>query len=486
MKIANLMSRVGTLAKGLQCAPVLRPREDGSLRVEEVNLFNEIGHFMDDMTSREYCLARCQLVDALLKMKSRTALTHASEHLMDLVYLNRGDAFTIERLPSTLVLIDRIQDAYDFFKYWRVSFGQDRSDACYEVLQCCASVLQQSPTTTTTPPGGIPAPVDHFRESDFFRPLLQSPPGNATDDDKATIEDDGYLELRGQDVSEDVELLNFDEEYLEAHRVMDLALIKIAALRVARRFAVLRRARILDDVLRRVAEFDGFEPAVAMDPGKIQRQLDQLFSLVAAAYPTLLPNFLAKITGGKQERRPPVDEDVKLASRGQREACGYVIESRCWAWKQVNAGPEIRDFLDRGVAIPVKRNDRRDAATAAMMAKVHLQSTDIRNAVTYLREHHHDDNVKNLTASLHLTDAVAFLTNIPTPNDTAPLCWPHRRGIAMVLQKLDAKNINDPHHRAIFFGDGAKTNDFTNLVAGLMDISLEQNMFSTMFPPTTT
>lgn len=95
---------------------------DGSRK----NLFDEdVGNFWGLFETRDYCRARFFVADGMrecaMKNNSTLALEMALEHLLDLVWLTRSDNMGCrEIIPSILISLGRMQDAYDFMKWWAV------------------------------------------------------------------------------------------------------------------------------------------------------------------------------------------------------------------------------------------------------------------------------------------------------------------------------------------------------------------------------
>ena len=93
---------------------------------ETVDLFEEsVGNFWGLVDPRDYCRARHGLDLALhkcgMKNNSKLALELSIEHMLDLVWLNRGDNLGVRVLiPSIYCMVDRIQEAYDFLKWWTI------------------------------------------------------------------------------------------------------------------------------------------------------------------------------------------------------------------------------------------------------------------------------------------------------------------------------------------------------------------------------
>jgi len=97
------------------------------------NLFKEeVGNFMRIEQTQLYCQQRFELATAFhvcgMKNNSRLALELAVEHLLDILFLNRGDYLGVRaHIPSMLFMLNEPQEAYDFLKWWQVSH-QERYD----------------------------------------------------------------------------------------------------------------------------------------------------------------------------------------------------------------------------------------------------------------------------------------------------------------------------------------------------------------------
>jgi len=103
---------------------------DGSTR----NLFEaDVGYFWGLMDPRDYCRARYMLADAMrecaVKNNSKLALELALEHLLDLVWMTRGDNMGCrDIIPGILISLGRMQEAYDFMKWWSVTNSNSSYD----------------------------------------------------------------------------------------------------------------------------------------------------------------------------------------------------------------------------------------------------------------------------------------------------------------------------------------------------------------------
>jgi len=90
------------------------------------NIFQtDVGHFWGFVDPRDYCRARFFWAVALhkcgTKNNSLLALELATEHLFDLMWLCRGDNLGARFLLANVLLDqNKLQDAYDFIKWWQV------------------------------------------------------------------------------------------------------------------------------------------------------------------------------------------------------------------------------------------------------------------------------------------------------------------------------------------------------------------------------
>ncbi|KAL9065196.1 MAG: hypothetical protein Q9161_008395 [Pseudevernia consocians] len=90
------------------------------------HLFEEhAGHFWGIMETRGYMRARYALVEALLKIKTYTAVEAAHGHMMDMLRLCRSDNMGVrDQVPALGLRLGRDQECYDFCKWWATT-GQD-------------------------------------------------------------------------------------------------------------------------------------------------------------------------------------------------------------------------------------------------------------------------------------------------------------------------------------------------------------------------
>ena len=98
------------------------------------DLFEDnVGHFWGLVEPRNYCRARhalsMRLHECGIKNNSKLALELCVEHLLDLVWLNRGDNLGVRSLiPGILCALGETQEAYDFLKWWQVCDPDGRYD----------------------------------------------------------------------------------------------------------------------------------------------------------------------------------------------------------------------------------------------------------------------------------------------------------------------------------------------------------------------
>jgi len=90
------------------------------------NLFEEhAGHFWGILDTRTYMRARYALVEALLKIKTYTAVEAAHDHIMDMLRLCRGDNMGVRDLvPALKLRLGKDQECYDFC-VWYATTGQE-------------------------------------------------------------------------------------------------------------------------------------------------------------------------------------------------------------------------------------------------------------------------------------------------------------------------------------------------------------------------
>ena len=100
------------------------------------NLFksaDEIGDFWGYHDPRDYCKTRYFLAQALHKCgtenNSKLALELATEHVLDLLWMCRGDNLGARYvLPTFLIDQDRLQESYDLIKWWQTCDPDGRYD----------------------------------------------------------------------------------------------------------------------------------------------------------------------------------------------------------------------------------------------------------------------------------------------------------------------------------------------------------------------
>ncbi|KAM0700537.1 hypothetical protein Q7P35_012258 [Cladosporium inversicolor] len=91
---------------------------------------NSVGHFWDIFDTRDYMRARYDHVEALLKIKNRTAVQKALEHLLDMLRLNRSDNMCLRDLvPALHLRLGREQACYDFIKWWYTRAQDENYDS---------------------------------------------------------------------------------------------------------------------------------------------------------------------------------------------------------------------------------------------------------------------------------------------------------------------------------------------------------------------
>lgn len=91
----------------------------GDFMFKEKPFENSVGHFWGIMDTRDYMRARYAHVEALLKVKNRTAVRAALDHLLDMMRLNRSDNLGVRGLvPALYLRLGEDQACYDFLKWW--------------------------------------------------------------------------------------------------------------------------------------------------------------------------------------------------------------------------------------------------------------------------------------------------------------------------------------------------------------------------------
>lgn len=77
------------------------------------------GRFWGIYETRPYMRARYALVEAILKVKTYTAVEAALNHLLDMLRLCRGDNMGLrDVVPALFLRLGRDQECYDFLKWW--------------------------------------------------------------------------------------------------------------------------------------------------------------------------------------------------------------------------------------------------------------------------------------------------------------------------------------------------------------------------------
>eukprot|EP00854_Cymbomonas_tetramitiformis_P021627 gene21627-26014_t len=91
---------------------------------EPEDLFQtSVGHFWGMLHPRDYCRARRKLMSTLREYghegNSQLALKLALEHALDLIWLTRGDNQGLRHdVPHLQISLGRLREAYDFCKWW--------------------------------------------------------------------------------------------------------------------------------------------------------------------------------------------------------------------------------------------------------------------------------------------------------------------------------------------------------------------------------
>ncbi|XP_066921074.1 uncharacterized protein [Clytia hemisphaerica] len=94
-----------------------------------------IGIFWRLVEPRNYCKERLGLALKLrscgMKNNSKLALELSVEHMLDLIWLCRGDNLGVRlHIPSILCVLGEVQEAYDFLKWWQ---DRDLISCCYDM-----------------------------------------------------------------------------------------------------------------------------------------------------------------------------------------------------------------------------------------------------------------------------------------------------------------------------------------------------------------
>ena len=97
------------------------------------NLFEEqVGHFWGILDTRDYLRARFVLVEALLKVKTYTAVEAAHGHCMDILRLCiidvMGTMGICDKVPALKLRLGKDQECYEFCKWWATTKGAGRCD----------------------------------------------------------------------------------------------------------------------------------------------------------------------------------------------------------------------------------------------------------------------------------------------------------------------------------------------------------------------
>ena len=84
------------------------------------NLFEEeAGRFWDIPETRDYILARFELVGALREIKTYAAVNAVHEHCLGLLRLNRSDKpGVVQGIPALALRLGKNQECYDFCLWW--------------------------------------------------------------------------------------------------------------------------------------------------------------------------------------------------------------------------------------------------------------------------------------------------------------------------------------------------------------------------------
>lgn len=126
---------------GPTCETIKKTRNKVAAEVDHLNALpdsrefrekpfeNSVGHFWGIANTCDYMQARYDHVEELLKIKNRTAVQTALDHLLDMLRLNRGDNMCVQYfIPALYLRLGREQACYDFIKWWRTSATDDNHD----------------------------------------------------------------------------------------------------------------------------------------------------------------------------------------------------------------------------------------------------------------------------------------------------------------------------------------------------------------------
>lgn len=87
------------------------------------------GHFWGIIETRPYMQARFAFAEALLKIKTSTAVEAALSNLLDMLRLCRGDNMGVRYLvPALFLRLGRDQECYDFVKWWAITGKREDYD----------------------------------------------------------------------------------------------------------------------------------------------------------------------------------------------------------------------------------------------------------------------------------------------------------------------------------------------------------------------
>jgi hypothetical protein len=122
-----------------RCTKVKKDRErleheEAKLRSRSADMFmpadiftEGVGRFWGIMETHDYMRARYAAADAMLAFDTRVAVEKALDHFLDMCRLCRGDNLGIRYIiPAIFLRLGREQECYDFLNWWTTTGG--RSD----------------------------------------------------------------------------------------------------------------------------------------------------------------------------------------------------------------------------------------------------------------------------------------------------------------------------------------------------------------------
>ncbi|KAF2998107.1 hypothetical protein E8E14_005546 [Neopestalotiopsis sp. 37M] len=314
-----------------RCTKVKKARErleheEAKLRSQAPDIFTEgVGRFWGIVETRDYMRAIYSTADAMLAFDTRVAVEKALDHFLDMCRLCRGDNLGIRYIiPALFLRLGREQECYDFLNWWTTTGG--RSDY------------------------------------DWGDP------------------EEPYLDIRGADVLEDIEIFNKDSDVFA---LVPLTLLKLRLLNSLRMFENLER---LDDPIDPDYKFENDFP----DPGSLARDVlrrkDVDFWTTIEKLQTQYLMLLRRV----QEENPwfwPMlikEEDPKtppMYSPGTKEEAMLLMCYNNKVWHESGSGDCLRTVLaDTTRMAPVYSGSSGPNATLAFSPLLSLDFTQWDNA----------------------------------------------------------------------------------------------------------